>query len=133
MRHLFINTLSRLGNYLAELSKETSGGRMLLADVLRSCNRERKTGLLNVAVVQSNRFLVKVYFMEGSICRLSFGPLHGKEFLECLDYYDLSAAVYLDGMKASRKTCLDISTEDVISIVMAMGKVVRLTQWIERR
>ncbi len=128
VRGLFFDTLSRLGSAREALRTEPAIRRMLLGDILLRCSKGEKTGLLNIAVVQSKRFLIRVYFNEGSICRLTFGPLHGKELLEFLDYYDLSAAVYLDGIKAPRNTCSDIPTEEVITTIMALDKMVRLTQ-----
>lgn len=105
---------------------------MLLADILERCRRDRKTGLLNVTVVKSAMFPVRVYFNEGAICRLSYGPLNGKECLEFLEYYDLGHAEYLDGMKAPRDSSALLPTENIIAAVRGMGKTIHIRQWFEK-
>jgi hypothetical protein len=113
--------------------KSPKGKAMLFADALEECRRNRKTGLLNVSVVKSTKFLVRVYFNEGTICRLSYGPLHGKECLEFLEYYDFGEAVYLDGMKAPQDACAALPTADIIAAIKGTGKMIRVKQWLERR
>lgn len=109
------------------------GNAMLFSDALERCRRERKTGLLSVTVLQSARFLVRVYFSNGAICRLSYGPLQGRECLEFLEYYDFGEAVYLDGMKAPHAAASDLITDDIIAAVRETGKTIRVKQWLERR
>jgi hypothetical protein len=106
---------------------------MLFAEALEKCRRDKKTGLLNVSVVQSTKFLVRVYFKDGAICRLSYGPLHGRECLELLEYYDFGEAVYLDGMRAPRDAYAALDTDEIISAIKGMGKTIQLNQWFERR
>ncbi len=107
--------------------------KMFFADALQKCRQDRKTGLLTVTVIQSNKFVVRVYFQEGNICRLSYGPLLGRECLEYLEFYDLGEATYLDGMKAPRSAGALPPTDDVISSVRGTGKTIHLKQWLERR
>lgn len=106
---------------------------MLLADALERCRRDRKTGLLNVTVLQSARFLVRMYFSDGAICRLSYGPLHGRECLEFLEYYDFGEAVYLDGMKAPHAADSALRTDDIIAAIRETGKTIHVKQWLERK
>jgi hypothetical protein len=73
-----------------------------------------------------------VYFSNGAICRLSYGPLHGRECLEFLEYYDFGEAVYLDGMKAPHTTD-SLSTDDIIAAVRETGKTIHVKQWLERK
>lgn len=95
------------------------------ADVLERIHREKKTGLLNITVRQSSQYLVRVYFREGNISRLSYGPLSGKECLDLLDCYDFGKAVFFEGMKAPNDLP---ATENIISQVRNGGKTIEITQ-----
>jgi hypothetical protein len=71
----------------------------LFADVLQELHEDRKTGALFVTVVQSTQYLVRFWFENGEIRRLSYGPLRGGECMELLDCYDFGNAIFYDGMK----------------------------------
>ena len=103
------------------------------ADLLQRCSQDRKTGLVNATVLQSSRFPVRIYFLDGNIIRLSYGPLYNQECLDLLQYYDLGRAMYVDGVKAPVNMSNVPSTQNIISSIRDMNKTIRLDQWIEGR
>ena len=104
---------------------------MLLADVLERCHRQERTGLLNIAVVQSSLFPLRIYIEKGIISRFSYGPLTGNDCLDFLPYYDLGQADYLDGMRTSRGSGMHVPTEMAIDSIRRMGKSIRMRRWFE--
>lgn len=105
---------------------------MLLADILERCHKDKKTGLLNVSVLQSQRFPLRIYLNEGKVIRLTFGPLAGVECFEYLEYYDLGDVNYLDGMVAPLGSDERLPTVAIIASLRELGKTVQIKLWFEK-
>ncbi len=105
---------------------------MLLAEVIERCHRDKKTGLLNISVLQSPNFPVRIYFQNGEINRFTFGPLTGLECFEYLEHYDLGTVNYLDGMETPRGFDEKLPTKAIITSIREMGKTVKIKLWFEK-
>jgi len=105
---------------------------MLLADILERCHKDKKTGLLNVSVLQSQRFPLRIYLNEGEVIRFTFGPLAGVECFEYLEYYDLGNVNYLDGMAAPLGSDERLPTRAIIASLRELGKTVQIKLWFEK-
>lgn len=105
---------------------------MLLSEVFDRCHYGKKTGLLNIEVAKNPAFPLRVYFRGGEISRLSFGPVSGAECLECIEYYDLVAISYLDGLEARYDPVPRLPTGVIMEKIRKMGKVIRIKQWFEK-
>ncbi len=105
---------------------------MLLADILERCHRDKKTGLLNISVLQSSRFPLRIYVREGEVSRFTFGPLAGAECFEYLEYYDLGAVNYLGGMETPPGLDERLPTKTIIASLREMGKSVQIKLWFEK-
>jgi hypothetical protein len=105
---------------------------MLLAEILEQIHQDKKTGLLNVSVLQSQRFPLRIYVREGEVIRFTFGPLAGVECFEYLEYYDLGDVNYLDGMAAPLGSDERLPTEAIIVSLRELGKTVQIKLWFEK-
>ncbi len=98
----------------------------LFADALSRFSEAGETGALFVTVVQSRDSLVRIWFEAGSIRRVSYGPLHGRECLELLDRYDLEYAIFFPGMRTMRPPDDGIpDTDSLISALRSTGRMVQ--------
>jgi len=95
-------------------------------DVLQGYYAGKKTGALYVAVAGGSENLVRVYFKEGEIYCLSYGPVKDKECLDILDCYDFGKAVFFEGMKAPAVSPDLPKTQDIISMIKKSGKQIQI-------
>lgn len=105
---------------------------MLLADILERCHQDKKTGLLNISVLQSPRFPLRIYIQKGEVTRFTFGPLVGVECFEYLEYFDLGDVNYLDGMVTPLGFDERLPTKTIIASLRELGKTVQIKLWFEK-
>jgi hypothetical protein len=106
---------------------------LLFGDVLQEFNNKKKTGALFAVVDHNTDHMARLYFEDGEILHLSYGRMHGKEFLESLDKYDFGMAIFLAGMKAPRSAALDHpDTNTVIETIKSKGKTIRGIHFTQR-
>lgn len=106
---------------------------LLFADVLQEFNTKKKTGALFAVVDHSTDHMARLYFEDGEILHLSYGRLHGKEFLEHLDNYDFGMAIFLSGIKPPRSAAADPpDTRTVIETIKSKGVMLRGIHFTQR-
>ena len=98
----------------------------LFADVLQECHAGKKTGALFISIAEESENLLRIYFKEGTIYSISYGPAKDKECLDILDCYNLGKAVYFEGMKAPQASADLPPTDAIISSVRKNGKEVQV-------
>lgn len=96
----------------------------MFSDVLQEIHDAKKTGALFVSVVEASENLVRFYFKDGEIVYISYGPARDRECLDILDCYDLSKAVYFDGMKPPAISEDLPRTDVIITKLKKLGKQV---------
>ncbi len=98
----------------------------LFADVLQECHAAKKTGALFVSVSVESENLIRIYFKDGEIVHVSYGPVKDKECTDILDCYDLKKAVFFNDSKAPVAASGLPKTADIIAMFRKSGKKVQM-------
>lgn len=98
----------------------------VLGDVLHEYHGEKKSGALFLAVKEKSENLVRIFFHEGLIRHMSYGPCSGKDCLEIVDCYEFTTAYFVKDMKSPAVSNDLPSTPEIIERFRRSGRSVMM-------
>ncbi len=66
-----------------------------LGEVLQEFHGEKRSGALFVAVKEKSENLIRIFFKDGEIRQVSYGPSSGRDCLEIVDCYEYTTAYFV--------------------------------------
>lgn len=97
-----------------------------LGEVLRECHGTKKSGALFVAVKEKSENLVRIFFKDGEISHLSYGPCSGKDCLEIVDCYEFTTAYFVNNMQPPATSAGLPPTQRIIDHIASAGRTVMM-------
>lgn len=95
-----------------------------LGEVLQEYHGEKRSGALFVAVKEKSENLVRIFFKDGEIHHMSYGPSSGKDCLEIVDCYQYSTAYFVSNLKPPAASPDLPPTPKIIEHFQKAGKAV---------
>ena len=100
---------------------------LYFADIVQQLHDAKRTGALYIRILETSEDLYRIFFDNGNICQIRYGSAVGRDCLDIIEYYNLVAATFFDGIKVPDCAATDLpDTEQIISTFRCFNKKVTM-------